>query len=177
MRVFTNVGRVGRMMDVLYSISITGDFAYMRAFANALTEIINDCIIYLFGRFSQIMYKAIEYNDLAKNLEGPDKEELYRENVGQILALSFKDKDGGDDSHEDKSANTTGEPKGLVITNTHLFWNYRYSFPRLKQAIMLLEHTNEMNKNLQFPVVLCGDWNMTPDSVCILFPIPHCMFV
>jgi len=147
-------------------------------------------IFFKHDRFSQVAYKSLEYNDLAEGLYGAEFDEMCRDNVAQIIALVFRE-DGNssntssNDSSSDSNGNTQesnsnsnssnignsnsastncDEKKGVIITNTHLFWNYRYSYPRLRQATMLIEQTVDFNKTFNFPVILCGDWNMTPNS-------------
>jgi len=104
-------------------------------------------IFYKHDRFSRLAYSDIAYNELFHTADKLDGDEFNRDNVGQILALKEE-----------------ASQRGFIVTNTHLYWNYRYNYPRLLQALMLLTKIVDFNTSFKFPVILCGDWNITPDS-------------
>jgi len=109
------------------------------------------------NKFEQVKYEEMEYSKMSENYEGTAKSELNCQNVGQVLALKCKG----------------NESKGLIISNTHLFWNWKYEFVRIKQAMMLLEKVNEWRKELGYSVVMCGDFNMNPNSHAYHFLTTH----
>jgi mRNA deadenylase 3'-5' endonuclease subunit Ccr4 len=94
-------------------------------------------------------YKEVDYCKLAESYEGTAKDEMSMPNVGQVMALKVKSK----------------ENKGVIITNTHLFWNWKYNFVRLRQAVKLIEEAILLNESLHYDVIMCGDFNMNPNSV------------
>jgi CCR4-NOT transcription complex subunit 6 len=87
-------------------------------------------------------------------------EEMNRPNVAMIVGLKVKEKAGD-------AAAATADPLGFYVTNTHLFWDPRYRFVRLKQCQTLLDHLALLQTEYQtrYPSVLCGDWNVTPDNI------------
>jgi hypothetical protein len=58
-------------------------------------------------RFIPVEYTTTDYNELAAD---PNEVELLTDNIGQIIALQSKEDD----------------PFGIVIGNTHLYWNPRF---------------------------------------------------
>ena len=58
------------------------------------------------------------------------------------------------------------KPIIALIGRIDLFWNYRYNYVRLRQAMTYLETATKMSEKHKLPFVLCGDFNLTPDSVC-----------
>jgi len=80
-----------------------------------------------FIRFEELQYKTINYAKiLSEGRTGIDLNELSQRNFGQVLGLKLKDE------------TTTSKQCGLIITNTHLFWNWKYQFVKLKQMETLL---------------------------------------
>ncbi|KAF9284354.1 hypothetical protein BGZ68_004762 [Mortierella alpina] len=53
-------------------------------------------------------------------------------------------------------------PGGILVATTHLFWRPDGSYERLRQASILLQKIDEWNKQLNFTVLLGGDFNTTP---------------
>lgn len=116
-------------------------------------------IFYKDYKFEEIGYETINYDDLC--VASPkDTAELRRLNVAMLLALRFK----GDDTKPATEASQPEENPGIIIGNTHLFWNYRYSYARFRQALMFVEKAASLREKFHLPVILCGDWNNTPDS-------------
>lgn len=56
-----------------------------------------------------------------------------------------------------------GQP--LVVANTHLYWQPGNSAARLKQVGLILRWLSNFNEKI--PVVICGDFNGTPESTAI----------
>jgi len=115
-------------------------------------------VFYKDYKFEEIGYETINYDDLCTSPQ--DTAEMKRFNVAMFLALRFKD----DDTRPSTEPAQTQENPGIIIGNTHLFWNYRYSYTRLRQALAFIEKAANFRTTFNFPVVLCGDWNNTPDS-------------
>ncbi|KAI8362564.1 Endonuclease/exonuclease/phosphatase [Mortierella sp. GBAus27b] len=65
----------------------------------------------------------------------------------------------GDKESGDEEANAPG---GILVATTHLFWRPDGSYERLRQASILLDKIKEWNTQLQFTVLLGGDFNTTP---------------
>jgi RNA exonuclease NGL2 len=121
-------------------------------------------IFYKDYKFEEIDYETINYDDLC-TISPNDIAELRRFNVAMLLALRFKDEINTKSTSEATSETaSTEENPGIIIGNTHLFWNYRYSYARFRQALMFVEKAVNFREKLNLPVILCGDWNLTPDS-------------
>jgi mRNA deadenylase 3'-5' endonuclease subunit Ccr4 len=84
-------------------------------------------------------------------------EEMSRPNVAQLLGLRVKESSGV----------AGAEPMGLYVTNTHLFWDPRYRFVRLKQCQTLMDRLASMQAEQQtnYPSIMMGDFNVTPDNI------------
>lgn len=82
--------------------------------------------------------------------------EMARPNVGQIVGLRVKD-----------ASSSSAPPMGLYVANTHLFWDPRYRFVRLKQCQTLLDRLASLQnaEGTSYPSVLLGDFNVTPDNI------------
>lgn len=114
-------------------------------------------------RFADVV--ASPYVDLPDNLHEEATvrkasvfEEMNRPNVAMIAGLRVKQATG---------ATSEEESLGFYVTNTHLFWDPRYRFVRLKQCQALLDRvaTLQTTKGTLYPTVLAGDWNVTPDNI------------
>ncbi|KAJ1678070.1 RNA exonuclease ngl2 [Spiromyces aspiralis] len=109
-------------------------------------------------------------------------EPLESTNVAQVLALTFRDSlpeasadpYAGCVSPEHQSAyhdddgggpNPTPVTRGIIVSNTHLFWQPSASFERLQQQFIIERAIMEMQaRYLGYPVIKCGDFNTTPDD-------------
>ncbi len=94
-------------------------------------------ILYKSDRFEKIDYRQVFY-DSTHDFNSPNVESETG-NAGQILCL------------EDKATLLR-----FLITNTHLYWRPDASAIKIKQACILLENILEMNKDHNWPVILCG---------------------
>lgn len=84
-------------------------------------------------------------------------EEMNRPNIAQIVGFR----------HKEKNPTPATQPIGFYVTNTHLFWDPRYRFVRLRQCQTLLDqlaHVQAQQKTA-YPCLLAGDWNVTPDNI------------
>eukprot|EP00300_Choanocystis_sp_HF-7_P043220 c9822_g1_i1.p1 GENE.c9822_g1_i1~~c9822_g1_i1.p1 ORF type:complete len:395 (-),score=86.36 c9822_g1_i1:24-1208(-) len=53
----------------------------------------------------------------------------------------------------------------ILICNTHIHWNPEFMDVKLMQTQLLIEEVQKlMPRNIKMPVVICGDFNSTPDS-------------
>ncbi|KAJ1920572.1 RNA exonuclease ngl2 [Mycoemilia scoparia] len=119
-------------------------------------------------------------------------EKLHTDNVAQIYVLAFKDSlprpnpdpyaDCVSPEHQaypsspaphnsnDESADQRGEDeepmqRGVIVSNTHLFWLPSASYERLGQQIVITKAINDIQEQYpDFPVIMCGDFNTTPDD-------------
>eukprot|EP01119_Soliformovum_irregulare_P024213 TRINITY_DN8627_c0_g1_i1.p1 TRINITY_DN8627_c0_g1~~TRINITY_DN8627_c0_g1_i1.p1 ORF type:complete len:387 (+),score=90.20 TRINITY_DN8627_c0_g1_i1:63-1223(+) len=98
--------------------------------------------------FEQVSYDELEFDDLAEGLDGIEREELLRSNVGQILALRSLQRPS----------------LGIIVSNYHLFWNPRYQWVRIRQMLMVIQRMQTINSSLNFHAFLLGDLNAGPTS-------------
>lgn len=120
-------------------------------------------IFYKKSRFEKFHYQVVQFSHLA-NMYPVDNDrrsaymELNRENIAQIIGLRLSS------PHTGKNKD---EPLGLIISNTHLFWDPRYRYVRLKQCAQLLHTLTALHGqyNRQYNILCGGDWNVTPDNV------------
>jgi mRNA deadenylase 3'-5' endonuclease subunit Ccr4 len=105
-------------------------------------------------RFEVLGYDRVDFRTIAEGTVGVEHEELSRAGVGQLLLLRVR---GGDPS------------KGVAISNTHLYWNPRYEYVRVRQAFLMVERMCELlrtHNDVCFAPFFCGDHNATPDTFC-----------
>ncbi|KAG0062903.1 hypothetical protein BGZ89_010308 [Linnemannia elongata] len=126
-------------------------------------------IIWRKTRFEKVEQKTLEYDDHGQPT-------FTTGNVGLMVALkplkqAAKNPDPNadmvlpdeDDENEDTSANGHAElPGGILVATTHLFWRPDGSYERLRQASILLDKIQEWNKDLNYTILLGGDFNTTP---------------
>ncbi|KAK3837505.1 MAG: Endonuclease/exonuclease/phosphatase [Linnemannia gamsii] len=69
-----------------------------------------------------------------------------------------------DEQEEDNHVNGQDAelPGGILVATTHLFWRPDGSYERLRQASILLDKIQEWNKDLNYTILLGGDFNTTP---------------
>eukprot|EP01102_Stenamoeba_stenopodia_P002339 TRINITY_DN1214_c0_g1_i2.p1 TRINITY_DN1214_c0_g1~~TRINITY_DN1214_c0_g1_i2.p1 ORF type:complete len:469 (+),score=73.80 TRINITY_DN1214_c0_g1_i2:177-1583(+) len=114
-------------------------------------------ILYDSNKFEELQYKEIFYAKIiTEGRTDLEYDELNQRNFGQVLAL--------------KLINSTGDnAEGIIVTNTHLFWNWKYQFVKLKQMEALLRELHSVKENLNiqgtFHSILAGDYNMCPDNI------------
>lgn len=99
-------------------------------------------------RFSAVHYEDIEFQKLGIREDGTIDDELYRPNVAQIVVLQLKN-----------------ETEGIIVGNTHLFWNPRFEYLRLRQSSLLLETIHRVQTEFGHSFVLCGDFNTSPNDL------------
>lgn len=63
----------------------------------------------------------------------------------------------------------TGEISQICIANTHIYWDPEYPDVKLWQAHYLLQELEGIAGNRMLPLVLCGDFNSTPESAVVEF--------
>ncbi|KAJ2790731.1 RNA exonuclease ngl2, partial [Coemansia guatemalensis] len=81
-------------------------------------------------------------------------ETLHTNNVAQIVVLRFLQ----------DSDLSSGVP-GVIVSNTHLFWQPGACYERLQQQLLLSRALNQMRRKYpEYPVISCGDYNTTPDD-------------
>ncbi|KAF9338914.1 hypothetical protein BGZ91_007607 [Linnemannia elongata] len=126
-------------------------------------------IIWRKTRFEKVEQKTLEYDDHGQPT-------FTTGNIGLMVALkpleqAAKNPDPNadmvlpdeDDEKEDTSANGHAElPGGILVATTHLFWRPDGSYERLRQASILLDKIQEWNKDLNYTILLGGDFNTTP---------------
>ena len=105
----------------------------------------NGCLIgYNVERFDMVSYQEVLLSDISKGTSDTEMEELHKDNTAQLLALKPKSQEG---------RQIEG---GIVVGNTHLFWNFVYYWTRLLQAKYYVESAIELSRKLGFAPILCG---------------------
>jgi mRNA deadenylase 3'-5' endonuclease subunit Ccr4 len=128
-------------------------------------------VIWRASKFALEAFQDLDYNTLcsvepyANGGQGSDLSELTRGNLGQIVALRLLPRSGTFSSTDgmimDGKTVQKAREEGVIIFNTHLFWNPNYNYVRLIQIVVALEQIVAFKKThgLNWPVVMCGDWN------------------
>ncbi|KAG0206870.1 hypothetical protein BGX33_007183 [Mortierella sp. NVP41] len=126
-------------------------------------------IIWRKTRFEKVEQKSLEYDENGQPT-------FTTGNVGLMVALkplkqSAKNPDPNadmvlpdeDEEHDDSTNGQETElPGGILVATTHLFWRPDGSYERLRQASILLDKIQEWNKDLNYTILLGGDFNTTP---------------
>lgn len=141
-------------------------------------------VIWRKSKFECVARQDIEFDELvqaepyANGGQGSDLSELVRGNVATIVALKRKRAGGplsptcslSTSSGSTHSSSTTSlysngnnseDSEGVIVFNTHLFWNPRYNYVRLVQSAIALEQIAlfKAKHGLRWPVIMCGDYN------------------
>ncbi|KAF9155741.1 hypothetical protein BG015_008776 [Linnemannia schmuckeri] len=126
-------------------------------------------IIWRKTRFEKVEQKTLEYDEHGQPT-------FTTGNIGLMVALkplkqAAKNPDPNadmvlpdEDDDEDSGANGQDVelPGGILVATTHLFWRPDGSYERLRQASILLDKIQEWNKDLNYTILLGGDFNTTP---------------
>ncbi|KAF8943491.1 hypothetical protein BGZ47_005378 [Haplosporangium gracile] len=129
-------------------------------------------IIWRKTRFEKVEQKTLEYDEHGQPT-------FTTGNVGLMVALkplkqAVKNPDPNadmvlpDEDDEDNDSGANGQnaelPGGILVATTHLFWRPDGSYERLRQASILLDKVQEWNKDLNYTILLGGDFNTTPQD-------------
>lgn len=100
-------------------------------------------------------YERVDFRDCGEGTEGVEHDELARRGVAQLLLLRWRE-------------GSTPACRGVAISNTHLYWNPRYEYVRLKQAFLVMERLFALLRRTSdhYAPFLVGDHNATPDTFC-----------
>ncbi|KAM8921660.1 protein angel homolog 1 [Pelodytes ibericus] len=88
----------------------------------------------------------------------PGIDVLNRDNVGLVLLLG---------PILEESLKEKYSPRPVCVANTHLLYNPRRGDIKLAQLALLLAEVDKVSltpEGLNYPIILCGDLNATPDS-------------
>ncbi|XP_057799433.1 LOW QUALITY PROTEIN: carbon catabolite repressor protein 4 homolog 6 [Salvia miltiorrhiza] len=110
-------------------------------------------IFWRVSRFKMIFEESIEYNRLG-----------LRDNVAQICV--FESLNGRNISSGASTLSTSSASSNrVVVCNIHVLFNPKRGDIKLGQIRVLLERANAVSKLWNdAPIVLCGDFNCTPES-------------
>jgi CCR4-NOT transcription complex subunit 6 len=112
------------------------------------------------SRFTLVREHHIEYQSVAmKRYKEFDDERalqrlLGRDNVALLVALRFNQ----------------APQQVVIVSNTHIHWNPQMCDVKLMQVALMVERIEQFARELGFtptkppPLVVCGDFNMTPES-------------
>jgi len=120
----------------------------------------------IFWKSSKFMRRSafsMEYNDLARKYQNP----VFSTNnvaCGVLLAPTANAL-AGHSMKASSEAASAALSRHFWIVNTHVYWDPKVPFVKLAQTIMLKERLHELTKDSHLPVILCGDFNATPNSL------------
>lgn len=138
------------LMDVRFFTNLKGNLHNIFFHVNSIKMIVR--------RYVLISQWLIEFSQLAaQKIEFQRNEEIFnrlftKDNIAYIVLLqdlySFK---------------------RILVANVHIHWDPTYKDVKLVQTIMLMEQLEGITKNFETPdnplsVVICGDFNSTPNS-------------
>eukprot|EP01113_Clastostelium_recurvatum_P040485 TRINITY_DN6299_c0_g1_i1.p1 TRINITY_DN6299_c0_g1~~TRINITY_DN6299_c0_g1_i1.p1 ORF type:complete len:308 (+),score=61.69 TRINITY_DN6299_c0_g1_i1:133-924(+) len=122
-------------------------------------------VLYKHNKFKCQANIPIHYNDIGTQDEDYDESEMKRNNIAQLLVLNLiPSSDSTSKNGSGSGSSSGGSTNGVIIGNTHLFWNYRYPYVRLRQACRFVEEAHALALEKNMPFLMCGDWNCTPDT-------------
>jgi CCR4-NOT transcription complex subunit 6 len=122
------------------------------------------------SRFHLVESYSIEFNEVAQrqatqvlglNLRSDEGSaflnRLSKDNIAQLVVLEFVNP---------PTARPNRESFQLCVANTHLYSNKDFPDVKLWQAWQLLQELESfvMSRNTSLPLILCGDFNSTPDT-------------
>jgi CCR4-NOT transcription complex subunit 6 len=112
------------------------------------------------SRFTLVRDHHVEYQSVAmkRHKEFDDERALQRligrDNVALLVALRFNQ----------------SPQQVVIVSNTHIHWNPQMCDVKLMQVALMVERIEQFARELGFtptkppPLVVCGDFNMTPES-------------
>jgi len=113
-----------------------------------------------FAQLSQAREAAANANPRNQNIGAADApndagsqrclKRLCKDNVAHVLIL--------------EGVGMNGEVEHICVANTHIFWDPEYPDVKLWQTHVLLQELEGVTGPRQLPLILCGDFNSTPDS-------------
>ncbi|KAG0371837.1 hypothetical protein BGX24_001108 [Mortierella sp. AD032] len=127
-------------------------------------------IIWRKTRFEKVEQQSLEYDNNGQPT-------FSTGNIGLMVALkpikqTAKNPDPNadmvlpDEDEQEEDNHVNGQdadlPGGILVATTHLFWRPDGSYERLRQASILLDKIQEWNKDLNYTILLGGDFNTTP---------------
>mgnify|MGYP000110485083 CR=1 FL=1 len=122
------------------------------------------------SKLQEVTHTDVYFDELAQDFKESEHltSELTRGNVAQVYALRLVTPPSADTAQP--AADADKSALGIVVSNTHLYWNPWYSFVRLFQSHRLLSVLKEVSDKMGpcYPMVALGDFNATPDG-----PIYH----
>jgi CCR4-NOT transcription complex subunit 6 len=116
------------------------------------------------SRFTLVRDHRVEYQSIAMNRHKEFDDEralqrlLGRDNVALLVALRLN------------QPPPHGASQIIIVSNTHIHWNPQMCDVKLMQVALMVERIEQFARELGFtaakppPLVVCGDFNMTPDS-------------
>ena len=97
--------------------------------------------------FDEADYQLLQYADMASEYDDErTQREMSKPNVAQILTLTHR----------------TVPSCGVIISNTHCFWEPTHRFLKLRQCERLLQRVHDTALQHKLPALLAGDYNLTP---------------
>ena len=79
---------------------------------------------------------------------------MLKDNIAVIAVLEMKNK-----------SDNPNQRDIVIVANTHIHWNPEFSDVKLVQTQIFTEKLTELRKKYKMPpLIVCGDFNSTPDS-------------
>jgi len=117
-------------------------------------EELDGCALFVRSERFQIVSKyGIEFDDFARQYTVKRRvlRRLVKGNVGLFVVL------------EDLQS-PSGRKRQFVVANVHTYWNPDFADVKLWQTWVLCQELEKLVLSRGLPLVICGDFNSTPDS-------------
>lgn len=95
--------------------------------------------------YQDTVWKQVEYRTLDYDTDKSCKPTQTTGNIGQLLALTFRQEEHGGDG---KTGGLGGGGGGIIVGNTHLYWHPKSTYERCRQALIYRYHLFAFQKQL-----------------------------
>lgn len=124
----------------------------------------------ILDRFTRHQYRSVIFDE--SPLTHPTPITPVTGNIGQLVALKFRDPSHDIAGGQGTALSGSSDTHGVIVTNSHLFWRPTAKYEKLRQAYVMLHESVQFRRSVHkenawgqhWPIIMCGDWNSTPDD-------------